>query len=233
MLEDHESQPQKAGASEFRFVVVTGRPSLGAFFATFSARSSSGVGTATVDLSESAVARASHTFAKASVALVDASIDAGEALEVCRQLRAQRPELRIAILFCCPHAATLETMRLFLADGIGSFLDLQLSAEQTLAALRGIARGEAVVRLQLSEAASTALFNGQSTDEELSADDLALLQLVALGSTDLEIGVQMCLSHHTVKHRIERLRRRLHARNRVQLAAYAGRMEHSHSHGRS
>lgn len=232
MPDDQGSQPPRIAANEFRFVVVTGRPSLGAFFATFSSPSSSGVSTMTVDLSESAVARAAHTFANASVALVDASIDAGEALEVCRQLRAQRTELRIAILFCCPHAATLETMRLFLADGFGSFLDLQLSAEQTLAALRGIARGEAVVRVQLSEAASTALLNGQTTDEELSADDLALLQLVALGSTDLEIGAQMCLSHHTVKHRIERLRRRLHARNRVQLAAYAGRMER-HSHGGS
>jgi DNA-binding NarL/FixJ family response regulator len=233
MLDDHGSQPRKAGANEFRFVVVTGRPVLGAFFATLSARASSGVLTTTVDLSESAVARASRTFADASVALVDGSIDAGEALEVCGQLRTQRADLRIGVLFCCPHAATLETMRLFLAVGIGSFLDLQLSAEQMLAALRGIARGETVVRLQLNEQTSAGLLNGHRTDEELSADDLALLQLVALGSTDLEIGVQMCLSHHTVKHRIERLRRRLHARNRVQLAAYAGRMERAHSHGGS
>jgi DNA-binding NarL/FixJ family response regulator len=233
MAENQAPQTRKAGTSEFRFVVVTGRPTLGAFFANLSARKSDGVRAATVDVSESAVERASRTIMDVSVALVDASIDPGEGLDVCQQLRLQRADLRIGILFCCPHAATLASLRPFLAMGISSFVDLQLSAEQMLAALRGIARGEAVVRLQLSEQASAALFNGESTDEELSADDLALLQLVALGSTDLEIGVQMCLSHHTVKHRIERLRRRVHARNRVQLAAYAGRMEGSQSHGGS
>jgi DNA-binding NarL/FixJ family response regulator len=142
-------------------------------------------------------------------------------------LHTQRADLRIGILFCCPHAATPGSMRPFLEAGIGSFLDLQLTTEQMLAALRGIARGEAVVSLQLRENSSAKLFNGRSADEQLSADDLALLQLLALGSTDNEIGVQMCLSHHTVKHRIERLRGRLNARNRVQLAAYAGRLEGS------
>jgi DNA-binding NarL/FixJ family response regulator len=213
--------------------VVTARPTLGAFFVNLSARKSDGVKTTTVDLSESAVERASRTITDVSVALVDASIDPGEALDVCQQLRMQRADLRIGILFCCPHAATLASLRPFLAMDISSFIDLQLSAEQMLAALRGIARGETVIRLQLSEQASAALFNGESSDEELSADDLALMQLVALGSTDLEIGVQMCLSHHTIKHRIERLRGRLHARNRIELAAIAGRMEASRGHGRS
>jgi DNA-binding NarL/FixJ family response regulator len=48
---------------------------------------------------------------------------------------------------------------------------------------------------------------------------------VALGLTDHEIGRRLSLSHHTVKHRIDRLRRRVHAKNRVQLAAWAGRQD--------
>ena len=81
------------------------------------------------------------------------------------------------------------------------------------------------MRLHLSEASSRALFGIQSDNEQLSADDLTLLRLVALGMTDHEIGDEMCLSHHTIKHRIERMRRRQHARNRIQLAALAARME--------
>jgi DNA-binding NarL/FixJ family response regulator len=197
------------------------------FFSALGGRSSNAVSATTFDLSATAVAKASRAIMDASVALVDASIDAVEALAVCGQLRAQRADLRIGILFCCPHAATAESLRPFITEGIGSFLDLQLSAEQTLAALRGIARGETVVRLQLTEDSSRALFNGNGHNkpEELSADELVLLHLVSLGSTDHEIGLEMCLSHHTIKHRIERLRHRLHARNRIQLAAYAGRME--------
>jgi DNA-binding NarL/FixJ family response regulator len=180
------------------------------------------------EVSASAVAQSARAVVAASVAIIDASIDAVEALDVCRALRAQRADLRIGILFCCPHSATQESMRPFLAVGIGSFLDLQLSAEQMLAALRGIARGEAVVRLQLTEDSSTALFNGSDTGEQLSADELALLRLVALGLTDHEIGVQMCLSRHTIKHRIERLCRSQNARNRIQLASFADRLERAH-----
>jgi two-component system response regulator DevR len=161
----------------------------------------------------------------ASVAVVDASSDVDEALKVCHQLRTLRPELRIGVLFCCSHAASSDSLRPFLEAGIGSFLDLQLSAEQKLAALRAIARGEDVVRLHLSENSSGALFNHQHPEEPLSDDDLTLLGLVALGMSDHEIGVQMCLSRHTIKHRIERMRRRQHARNRVQLAAVAARLE--------
>jgi DNA-binding NarL/FixJ family response regulator len=190
-------------------------------------RGPSAVSTTTVDVSVSAVTRASRAVMAASVSLVDASCDHAEALGVCQELRALRHDLRIGILFCCPHAASPESLRPFLATGIGSFLDLQLSAEQTLSALRGIARGEAVVRMQLSEATSTVLFNGHTKDEQLSADDLVLLRLVSLGLTDAQIGGELCLSHHTIKHRIERLRRRVDARNRIQLAAFAGRLEPS------
>jgi DNA-binding CsgD family transcriptional regulator len=75
---------------------------------------------------------------------------------------------------------------------------------------------------------STSLFDLLARDRganQLSEPDLALLRLVALGLTDHEIGRQLYLSHHTVKHRIDRLRRRVQARNRIQLAAWAGSQE--------
>jgi two-component system response regulator DevR len=212
----------------FRIVLATGRPSVATFFDSLGrGNTNGGVGSTAFDLGEVGLARVTRAIMGASVAVVDASIDLVEALDVCQQLRVRRPDLRIAILFCCPHAAAADSLRPFLDAGICSFLDLQLSPEQALAALRTIARGEDVVRLQLSEEASTALFGSQGKDEQLSSDDLALMHLVALGLTDHEIGVEMCLSRHTIKHRIERLCRRQHARNRVQLAAIAGRLERS------
>ena len=212
----------------FQIVLATGRPSVATFFQSLGkGNANGGVATTTFDLGDVALARVSRAIMTGSVAVVDASLDLGEALDVCGQLRVRNPDLRICILFCCPHAATADSLRPFLDTGICSFLDLQLSAEQTLAALRTIARGEDVVRLRLSEEASTALFGSQGKDEQLSAEDLALMHLVALGLTDQEIGLQMCLSRHTIKHRIERLCRRQKARNRVQLAAIAGRLERS------
>jgi DNA-binding NarL/FixJ family response regulator len=217
--------------SEFVIVVATGRPSVGAFFTSLGARHPQAISTTTFDVSTAAVQGVSRAIVDAAVAVVDASLDPVEGLAVCPELRARRADLRIGVLFCCPHAATPESLRPFLAAGIGSFLDLQLSTEQMLAALRGIARGEDVFRLQLSEDSSTALFNGHSSDERLSEDDLALLRLVALGLSDREIGEQMCLSRHTIKHRIDRLRQRAQARNRIQLAAFAARLEREQGAG--
>jgi DNA-binding NarL/FixJ family response regulator len=229
MPDDQARQLRSSGADEFRIALATGRPSVGTFFVAIGGRNaksgSTTTSTTTFDVSAAAVGRASRAIMAASVAVVDASIDPGEALDVCGELRKLRTDLRVGILFCCPRAATPDRLRPFLDAGIGSFLDLQLSSEQTLVALRAIARGEDVMRLQLSEDSSRALFGGQNADEQLSADDLTLLHLVALGMTDHEIGDRMCLSRHTIKHRIERLRRRQHVRNRIQLAAFAARLE--------
>jgi two-component system response regulator DevR len=212
--------------SDIRIVLFTGRPTVGTFFATMSGRKSSAVSTTTFDVSATAVEAASRAVSGASVAVVDASVDSAEALNVCVYMRTLHSDLRIGVLFCCPHAASSSSLRPFLDAGIGSFLDLQLSPEQTLAAVRAIARGEDVMRLHLSAASCTALFANQPVAaEQLSDEDLALLRLLARGMTDHEIGDELCLSHHTVKHRIERLRRRQHARNRIQLAALAGRLE--------
>ena len=210
-------------SDELRILTATLRPSVAAFFVGLGGRTAKSVSSTSVDLNAAAVDRASRAVASASVAVVDASIDPNEAADVCRHLRASRADLPLGILFCCPCAATKGSLRPFLDLGIGSFLDLQLSAAQTLAALRGIARGECVVCLQLSKETSAALFNNHDGNERLSEDNIVLLQLVADGMTDHEIAREMFLSHHTIKHRIARLRDRAHARNRIQLAAWAAR----------
>jgi DNA-binding NarL/FixJ family response regulator len=223
------TQGTSDSGDSLRIVLGTERPGLAIFIATLGARSPNGrdVAVTTFGFDEVARARVSRAVTTASVVLIDASIDPAAALDVCRDLRLRREDLRVAILFCCPHAARANSLRPFLDEGIGSFVDLELSPEQMLAALRSIARGEDVVRLQLSREASTELFGGNAFNEQLSSEDLTLMGLVALGLTDNEIGTEMSLSHHTIKHRIERLRGRLHARNRIELAAVVGRMEQS------
>jgi DNA-binding NarL/FixJ family response regulator len=210
--------------TEFCIVLATGRPIVATFFSAIGGRGN-GVRTTTFDLGETAQPRVMRAVQDASVALVDASIDPNEAVDVCRQLQAQRADLPLGVLFCCPRAAAAASLRTCREAGIGSFLDLQQSSEQTLSALRSIARGETVVRLALSEDSSSVLFNSHREHERLAPRDLELLRLVARGLTDHEIGDELCLSHHTIKHRIERLRSRLHARNRTHLAAVCGRFD--------
>src|SRR5437588_789163 len=57
----------------------------------------------------------------------------------------------------------------------------------------------------------------------VNATDADLLGYLAQGLPDRQIGERLHLSPHTIKHYIERLRDTVGARNRIELASWAGR----------
>jgi DNA-binding NarL/FixJ family response regulator len=206
---------------------MSARPTVHAFIGEIG-RLDPSVSVTLLPLDATVVAEAFESVAAAEVAIVDASVERAEATAVCTTIRAMRPRLPISAVFCCPHSATSADLRGLLSAGVEALLDLQLSAAETLRVLRGVARGQGAFHLQLAAGSTTSLqelIANERTADELSAHDLSLLRLVAAGLTDHEIGRQLYLSHHTVKHRIDRLRQRVRARNRIQLAAWAGSQE--------
>jgi DNA-binding NarL/FixJ family response regulator len=220
---DGPSEPRTT--PRFGVVAISGRPIVHAFFTELGRQNESTVSVTLFPLDSCVIAAAFDTIATADVAVVDASVDRVDAIAVCETIRAMRPRLPISAVFCCPHSATSADLRGLLAAGVEALVDLQLSAAETLRVLRGVARGQGAFHLQLAAGSSLSLVEllaKERTDEVLTDHDLGLLRLVAAGLTDHEIGRQLYLSHHTVKHRIDRLRRRVRARNRIQLAAWAG-----------
>jgi DNA-binding NarL/FixJ family response regulator len=198
-----------------------------AFFAEIGRLHESAVAVGCLPLDARTVAAAEDRLRAASIAVVDASVERTEAIAVCAAIRERRPKLPISAVFCCPHAATSTDLRGLLAAGVEGLMDLQLSASETLRVLRGVARGQGAFHLQLAAGSSTSLVELLATERQsdLTDHDLGLLRLVAAGLTDHEIGQQLYLSHHTVKHRIDRLRQKVRARNRIQLAAWAAGLE--------
>jgi DNA-binding NarL/FixJ family response regulator len=217
-----------AGGHGFRVVVATSRPTLRSFFYALRREARDPVVVNDIPLALHAIAEQADIIEAAHIAIVDTSPDPIEALEVCEQLLALKPRLPIAAMFCCQRSATAADLRALAGVGVRSFLNEgELSEEEILRILREVSRGRGVLRLQMTEEAQTLVFNGPAGKPvvpALSADDRQLLQQITLGLTDAEIGSQMFLSRHTVKKRIERLRRRAEARNRVQLAAWASRL---------
>jgi DNA-binding NarL/FixJ family response regulator len=220
---DGRTAPRRSDG--FEVAAFTGRPTVHALLSEMSRQSETPIEITLLPLDAHVAEVANEVVARAHVAVVDGSIDRAEAIAVCEALRAARPGLPIAAVFCCPHAATAADLRGLLAAGVDGLLDLQLSPADTLRVLRGVARGQGAFHLQMAAGSRTSLVEllaEQNGLEDLSDHDLGLLRLVAAGLTDHEIGRQLYLSHHTVKHRIDRLRQRVHARNRIQLAAWAG-----------
>jgi DNA-binding NarL/FixJ family response regulator len=159
----------------------------------------------------------------ASVAVIDVVPDALGAVELCRRLHAEQPTLTLIALVCCEYAATPWSLRALLGAGVTGVVDLGASPADVREALEHAARGESVIHLRLGHGGSALLRDVLSARPAQRDLQLELLGLVAVGLTDREIGLRLHLSPHTVKHRIDELRRNVGVRNRTELAAWAGR----------
>jgi DNA-binding CsgD family transcriptional regulator len=67
--------------------------------------------------------------------------------------------------------------------------------------------------------------SGSSPWPELSASEVAVVQLVARGATNREVGAQLYLSPHTINAHLRHIFSKLGIRSRVQLARLAGERE--------
>ena len=227
-LADTEDAVPRRPKERLGVVAFTSRPTVRALFAEIGREEADTVSMHLAALETAAVERAAAALMAAGVAVVDASSDHVEAIAVSEGIHALRPGLPVSAVFCCAHSATAAGLRELIAARVEGIVDLQLSSADTVRVLRGVARGQGAFHLQLAAGPSSSLAELLASPDgarELSDHDLGLLRMVAAGLTDHEIGQQLYLSHHTVKHRIDRLRRRVQARNRIQLAAWAGSQE--------
>src|SRR5438094_9901145 len=99
---------------ELRLLLATTRPAVRAFFESLDFR----VGTIALG---GTIDGAAH----ADVVVVDAALEPVAAVAFCSDLRAERPELPIVALVCCPYALSPSHLRGLIAAGVGSIIDLR------------------------------------------------------------------------------------------------------------
>ena len=208
--------------TNLRLLLSTRRPAVERFFSTLARGHDGRLAVTSIDVSVADVNAHGNPVDAADVAVVDVGVDGAVGLNVCQELHRRRPELPIAALLCCPHAVTALSLRTLLAGGVGSVLDLQATPAETLRALETVAAGGSVLHLHLRRD-HRSILRDVLTGRGPTAMQMRLLELVALGLPDHEIARRVHLSPHTVKHHIEQLRRDVRARNRTELAAWAGR----------
>lgn len=201
-------------------------------------------------LALTALARRRQALATALVALVDVCEEERDtAVAVCRWLRAQRPALPLLALLCCRRPTEAATLRALTATGVTSVVDWHVSATALAAAIGSVAGGVPVVRVQGARldgsqgavpteclpgldgptevyrvGGSTLPRRPASTEPRLRAlpaDDQRVLELVAQGWTDAEIGERLAMGQRSISRRVERLCAAVGARNRAHLTAWA------------
>lgn len=210
---------------ELRIVLITNRPGIRALLGTIPS-----IAIEHVPMRLSAVASSRPAIERAMAAVIDAAMESLEAAEICRELQRQRAQLPVVTLLCCPASVTPWHLEMLAGAGVRGILDLQAAPDEIGRILQRIVRGQAVFHLHVDGDSASflprilAAERGKRAEAlRLNSTDADLLGYLAQGFPDRQIGERLHLSPHTIKHYIERLRDTIGARNRIELASWAGR----------
>ena len=161
---------------------------------------------------------------KPDLVLMDIHMPEIDGIEATRRIREMLPSTRVVIL-----TVSEDDKDLFegIKCGAHGYLLKKLEPEELYAMLRGVFQGEAPISRTtaskiLSEFAVQARRKAApQLEEELSAREKEVLQSLASGLTNKEIGNQLGIAENTVKNHLKNILAKLHLENRVQAATFA------------
>jgi DNA-binding NarL/FixJ family response regulator len=163
------------------------------------------------------------------ILLLDISIPGG-GLNVIPKIAAACPVTKIVMLTASEEE---DDVIAALKAGARGYIVKGVSARELVRILRSIQAGEAYVTPALA-ASLLSVMSGKlpGTREENPIQDLSererqILELVAGGRSNKEIGQQLFLSEKTVKHYMTNILQKLHVRNRVEAALLAHKVQAS------
>jgi two-component system response regulator DesR len=143
------------------------------------------------------------------VALVDLFIGEESGAEICERLRAAEPSTRV-LLFSGAGEISPSAAR---AAGASGFAYKDWPARKIASAVRAVGMGQTVFERHEQVGALG-----------LTERERAVLELMAVGSTNPEIAAELHLSKHTIKEHTSAVYRKLGVRNRTQAVQRAQRL---------
>jgi DNA-binding NarL/FixJ family response regulator len=161
---------------------------------------------------------------KPDLVLMDIHMPGVNGLEATRRITTTLPATRVVIL-----TVSEEDKHLFEAIKCGAhgYLSKKVEPEKLRELLVGVFRGEAplsgatAARI-LKEFAARASKHSETTPvDDLTEREKKVLQLLAAGLTNKEIGSRLDIAENTVKNHLKSILGKLHLQNRVQAAALA------------
>ena len=152
------------------------------------------------------------------VALLDINLPGKSGLQAARRIRAESPDTRVLILTAYDYP---QYVRATLELGARGYLLKSATAEQVVAALRAVGRGETVLDPAIARSVARAMCTLQPG--ELSEREVQVLRLVARGLRNHEIATELSIALSTVETHIKNIFEKLDATNRTQAVDIARR----------
>jgi DNA-binding NarL/FixJ family response regulator len=156
------------------------------------------------------------------VVLMDINMPQLDGVEAARQITSELPDIGIIILTMYRRD---EYVFEAIKAGASGYLLKEVELDELLAAIRAVARGEAVIDSAIAGRVLAELRQPQTakqaSESELTDRDIDILRLLAQGATNQDIADDLSIAEKTVRNRLSLLFRRLHLENRTQAAIYA------------
>lgn len=160
------------------------------------------------------------------VAVLDVQLEDGTGIEVCRDVRSEHPEIQCLMLTSfADDQALLDSVM----AGASGYVLKQIRGTDLIDSVRKVASGRslldagAVKRMVNRLGAGSKPGGGDPRIEGLSPQERRILDLLAEGLTNREIGDRMFLAEKTVKNYVSNLLMKLGMKRRTEAAVFAAR----------
>ena len=151
-------------------------------------------------------------------------------IEVCRDLRSNHPEIACVML---TSFADDEALFASIMAGAAGYVLKQIRGADLVGAIRRVARGESLLDPAVTARVLERLRSPAAQDDPLaglSPQERRILDLIAEGKTNRQIGDEMYLAEKTVKNYVSHLLAKLGMARRTEAAAYAARLAERREH---
>ena len=157
------------------------------------------------------------------VAVLDVQLGDGTGIEVCRDIRSAHPEIQCLML---TSYADDEAMLDSVMAGAAGYVLKQIKGNQLVESIRQVASGRSLLDPSVAQRVVEQLRRGAAENEriaKLTAQERRILELLAEGLTNRQIGERMFLAEKTVKNYVSNLLMKLGMHRRTEAAVYAAR----------
>ena len=144
----------------------------------------------------------------------------GSGIDVCRDIRSSQPSVRCLILTSYDDEDAIFAA---VMAGASGYLLKQIRGNSLVDAIRQVAAGKSLLDPSVTERLLARLRDGQPRDERLASlteREREILDLIAEGLTNRQIGERLFLAEKTVKNYVSALLAKLGLQRRTQAAVY-------------
>jgi two-component system, NarL family, response regulator DevR len=161
---------------------------------------------------------------KPDVAVVDMRLPDGNGVEVCREVRSRDESIHCLIL---TSFADDEALFDSIMAGAAGYLLKQIKGTDLVDAIRRVASGQSLLDPNVTARVLERLRKGPEEDERLARltdQERKILDLIAEGLTNRQIGERMFLAEKTVKNYVSNLLAKLGMERRTEAAVFAAKL---------